>query len=394
MEKYCFSDSVLHQMPLLQISIFLKFLSKMLENFENSPFQPETIKQEREIYGDNPTIRQSIVTMLIDASRDLTNNSIHSKKYIELGDDMLESEVSKEYILSITESLTTYNERNRKILCFLETGQFLPLYETSIPTELTILLKSQIKSPSPSRVASITRSSFTYSSFVATTDIRDLLEINYKKMKHEGFVKLLSMLFNRPDLDPKDYVLTFDNFFKMIYIYLRAISEIPIILMGETGCGKTRLISFLCETLLGAKMHVINIHAGVSSNDIIASVEHVARQAVEEEKKKHWIFFDEFNTNQNIGLISEIICDKVLNGNFLPNNIIFIAACNPYKVRISSTLYANSAGFSKENIMTSSQKSLVYRVYQLPKTMMEYVWDFGPLKPEDEMAYIWAILGK
>lgn len=32
--------------------------------------------------------------------------------------------------------------------------------------------------------------------------------------------------------------------------------------------------------------------------------------------------------------------------------------------------------------------NLVYRVHPLPQTMMEYVWDYGFLKSEEEVAYI------
>jgi len=33
-----------------------------------------------------------------------------------------------------------------------------------------------------------------------------------------------------------------------IYLYLHR-CNIPVILMGETGCGKTRLIKYMCELL-------------------------------------------------------------------------------------------------------------------------------------------------
>merc|ERR1712130_494242 len=35
-----------------------------------------------------------------------------------------------------------------------------------------------------------------------------------------------------------DYALTFDNMLKMIAIFFRIKANIPVILMGETGCGK------------------------------------------------------------------------------------------------------------------------------------------------------------
>ena len=49
--------------------------------------------------------------------------------------------------------------------------------------------------------------------------------------------------------------------------------------------------------------------------------------------KKMWVFFDEFNTTENIGLICEILCDRSLQGVQIPDNICLIAACNPYKLR-------------------------------------------------------------
>ena len=43
------------------------------------------------------------------------------------------------------------------------------------------------------------------------------------------------------------YELTIDNCLKMMAIYMRFRCNIPVIIMGETGCGKTRLIKFLCD---------------------------------------------------------------------------------------------------------------------------------------------------
>eukprot|EP01084_Bolivina_argentea_P246284 412202_1 len=44
-----------------------------------------------------------------------------------------------------------------------------------------------------------------------------------------------------------DYALTFDNMLKMIAIFFRIKANIPVILMGETGCGKTALLSYLAK---------------------------------------------------------------------------------------------------------------------------------------------------
>ena len=46
-----------------------------------------------------------------------------------------------------------------------------------------------------------------------------------------------------------NYVFTADNYFKMALILLRIRAGIPVIMMGETGCGKTSLIRKLSEML-------------------------------------------------------------------------------------------------------------------------------------------------
>lgn len=51
-------------------------------------------------------------------------------------------------------------------------------------------------------------------------------------------------------IDDPNYALTADNFLKMMLIYIRFKAKIPIVLMGETGVGKTALIRFLVRNVL------------------------------------------------------------------------------------------------------------------------------------------------
>ena len=43
------------------------------------------------------------------------------------------------------------------------------------------------------------------------------------------------------------------------------------------------------------------------------------------------VFFDEANTTDAIGLISEIMCDRTMHGEKISKELKFIAACNPYR---------------------------------------------------------------
>jgi len=36
-----------------------------------------------------------------------------------------------------------------------------------------------------------------------------------------------------------EYVITIDNFKKMILLIYRILADVPVIIMGDTGCGKT-----------------------------------------------------------------------------------------------------------------------------------------------------------
>ena len=105
--------------------------------------------------------------------------------------------------------------------------------------------------------------------------------------------------------------------------------------MGETGCGKTSLIRFFSNNILNDELEIFNIHAGVTAQQIIERVQGYMTQAykLKEEGKRLWVFFDEFNTTENLGLICEVLTERTLLGNRIPENVCLLAACNPYKLR-------------------------------------------------------------
>jgi MoxR-like ATPase len=46
-----------------------------------------------------------------------------------------------------------------------------------------------------------------------------------------------------------DFVLNQDNIIKLILIYLRIRAKLPIIIQGETGVGKTHMVSLLSRLM-------------------------------------------------------------------------------------------------------------------------------------------------
>ena len=225
-----------------------------------------------------------------------------------------------------------------------------------------------------------------------------------------------------------NYVITPDNFIKMVLILLRIRSNIPVIMMGETGCGKTFLIRKLSELKNNGnskKMRILNIHAGTDDQDIINFIEKDAIPFAEElkyqnkkarkinqekgilfEDQKLWVFLDEINTCKSMGLISELMCKHSYQGKKLPENIVFIAACNPYrkkdnkgKIQEKIGLDANLAVKEKKHLNEKERENLknkdvdlVYLVNPLPHSLLNFVFDFGGLEKDDEESYIRCII--
>jgi hypothetical protein len=98
------------------------------------------------------------------------------------------------------------------------------------------------------------------------------------------------------------------------------------------------------------------------------------------EKGEAWLFFDEINTCNHVGLLADLIAHRTLLGKPIHSNIRLFAACNPYRLRVN---HDNVTGLEKRKV-SRGQSQLVYQVHPLPDQILDYVWDFGVLKPEDE----------
>ena len=211
------------------------------------------------------------------------------------------------------------------------------------------------------------------------------------------------------DVDPC-YVLTIDNLKMMLAIHMKFRCNIPVIIMGETGCGKTRLIDFMCK--LQAKRRSIEnliflkMHGETTSQDILKSYEKalkLARRNIIHEVDTV-LFFDQVNTCRiTIGLIKEILCDRRIDGIQIPTDIRlqFIAACNPYRIHTPEMiikLFSSGLGMITGDKMEIEHfgdiplRDLVYRVIPLPHSLLPLVWEFGKLSSETENSYIIEII--
>ncbi|CAL8274226.1 unnamed protein product [Lota lota] len=236
--------------------------------------------------------------------------------------------------------------------------------------------------------------------------------INFDQLpRGEKIERICNVLGIQWPLDPDEtYELTTDNILKILAIHMRFRCGIPVIIMGETGCGKTRLIKYLCELQRGGvateNMKLVKVHGGTSSDIIYTKVREA--EAISLTNKENYgfdsvLFFDEANTTEAISSIKEIICDHTVKGERLTLNcgLQIIAACNPYRKHTEEMItklesaglgYRVRAEETDEKLGSIPLRQLVYRVQALPPSMIPLVWDFGQLNDDTEEMYIQQIV--
>ena len=129
------------------------------------------------------------------------------------------------------------------------------------------------------------------------------------------------------------YCLTGDNLLKMLAIFVRVSCAVPVVLMGECGCGKTSLVKFLCRWL-GAALVVLDVHGGTREADVLgAFAEAEARVAGGGADARAYVFLDEMNAAPHVGLITEAICQRTLNGAAISPRA---SSCSPRSTRTAA----------------------------------------------------------
>ena len=162
------------------------------------------------------------------------------------------------------------------------------------------------------------------------------------------------------------------------------------------------MIQFLCQKILDDELAVFRIHAGITSEKIIETMQGFIFKANEcaviDPRKRLWVFLDEFNTTPSIGLFKEITCERTLLGEPLPENLVILGACNPQRRKNPKVTFDDDIGIKKDRyeaqrlVHAGANVSLLYTVVPIPETMLEYVWDYGSLDRETETKYVRAML--
>ena len=217
--------------------------------------------------------------------------------------------------------------------------------------------------------------------------MKELLNIPNEVEKDEGDKKSLISIVEQ---DGSNYVITNDNFKKMILLIYRIKANVPVIIMGETGCGKTALITKLNQILNNGKttVEIINIHPGIDDELLCQIMDGKDKKAREQPNEELWLFFDEINTCKSLSLLTEIFINRTYFGKKISDNIRLIGACNPYRKRKGDK---EKCGLSFPD---DTNNDLVYIVEPLPQSLLYYVFSFGSIDEEDEKKYIYSIIAK
>jgi hypothetical protein len=145
---------------------------------------------------------------------------------------------------------------------------------------------------------------------------------------------------------------------------------------------------------------IINVHPGTTDEEITKKMEEMNEIAKSKKynKKELWVFFDEINTCPSLALLTEIFVNRAFNGKKLEGNIRLIGACNPYRKRKEDIeicgLIREDDEDEEEDIKDKMADKLVYKVEQLPESLLYYVFSFGSISVEDEKKYIGSIIQK
>ena len=394
-----------------QIKIFSDLLGHLLLNLDLcSQMEPKNIKENEKYFPSLVKIRERIVLSYIEfviKFSSLTYESILENQEIAAKNQKIVGyKLSNELKSKLIEQLNkkkviSYNEIKPSIVLFNQIpqgDQYKDLNKCSILTTYKEGDKEYIELNQ------------IYQDYLKQGELLSLSDFGAPQFKFELENICLTPNTEFIYINEKllDYEFTMDNFVKMVLIYLRIKSNVPLILLGETGCGKTSLIQSLVYFLKGKyKLIIYNIHAGLKYNDIMdfllknnllefnpsnkskdTEIMNVILKLLkinkdEKEEEKIILFLDEINTTNSLSLLSHLFTKRCFLGLPLKKNVYIIAACNPYRLMLSKN---EDIGYRNKKM--HKIRNLVYTVNPLPLCLINYVFDFGNLRDEDEEKYI------
>ena len=360
-----------------RLTIFSNFLFKMLENFEcgssqlskYTDFEKDLANDEFiEIRNSLRNIRKTIVENLLITAKEFSRPNTHNHAYTDQESNL---GVAKEF-----------EAGHHFMLFFSLTGKMIAICRDliSVPDNIKVLvtclkfdlqadadrlgLKSfflWLVAPNTSRLNQLKillnnkdHLITDYSALNSNEILEELVKITDSNLEKALRIKNASFA---------KYVLTANSLINMALIYSRLISNIPIVFIGEAGCGKTSLVKFFVEVVLQESLLWFSVTAGTDLSDVTEILSRAIATAEKMQNKRVWVFFDEFNRSDYNMHISQIIYEKKFENKSLPENIAIIASCNTVDIRMSEKI-------------------------------MEYAWDFCALNKRDFALYTHSMISQ
>ncbi|CAG8728362.1 3811_t:CDS:2, partial [Racocetra persica] len=335
------------------VEIFVNVLADQLIRLSSSAYF--TVENLKLMMNDETLIRTTLVDTFIDVSKYFATRSVKAKA-------------------AQLESTSDDNDTKFEIVQWDASNHLLVFFMSQNPDSICALYRDKNKVPENVQ-------EFLKSQFISGPSKWELED--YNRMQSKLLLERLECLARQTSHNIKLplYALSADNLIKMALILLRSRANVPVVVMGEAGCGKSSLIGFLAN-VVEVNYEPFNLHAGIKEQDILDFMDKAQKRA---DNGELWLFFDEINTCNHIGLLANLIAHRTLKGKPVHPNIRLFSACNPYRRRIKSQ---SQAGIKPKVRRYEEQSNLVYQVKPLPDQILDYVWDYGVLLPNDEKKYI------
>ncbi len=159
---------------------------------------------------------------------------------------------------------------------------------------------------------------------------------------------------------------------------------------------------------------VLDVHGGTSENDILRVFSKAEDILKSGRCARVFVFLDEVNTCgmihsrmpcqtptsislvhflyvvAHMGLFTEVIVRRSINGQPLMDGIQVLAALNPYRIRKDRGMETPGLVFQLHGASATPDpmRALVYRVHPVPATLQGFIFDFGSLSADKEKMYI------
>jgi hypothetical protein len=132
--------------------------------------------------------------------------------------------------------------------------------------------------------------------------------------------------------------------------------------------------------IIKVQYRFLNLYDGIEEETIIKFMTEALKKP---EKEEIWLLFDEINTCNHLGLLADLISNRMFRGRPIHSNIRLFATCNPYRPRVQ-----NEDGRITNIKKYKERGDFIYQVNPLPEQISDYMWNYDVLKPKDEYKYI------